>query len=264
MDLTSISMPMAALLASLIGATATITASLLNLRMAWKRELLARANHKPVTRKQTRGPILPVLALLIASAVGGFALSYYLGSKGRAAAELREAELRAKLDQLITLSTQQLESVNHNAVNEIAHQVREEEQRRNGAEGNMALVILDKCADVAAEGETAPAPCGEETARPLRLCTEIPANVAVTAIDLFARSEGDARPWSESRVTAGTDFGGGRFTSRSSERLISDSSKQVCQELLHWGGEHALTARIAVRYTAAAEATVALPSPTHR
>ncbi|HEY0720856.1 MAG TPA: hypothetical protein VGE50_06345 [Gammaproteobacteria bacterium] len=248
-DLTTISMPMAALLASLIGATATITASLLNLRMAWKKELLARANHKPVTRKQSRGPVLPVLALLVASAVGGFALSYYLGSKGRAEAEAREAELRSKLDQLISLSTQQLANTNHNAVNEIAQQVRDEELRRHGAEGVTAMVVLDKCAAVAAEGGNTAAPCGEEAARPLRLCAEIPANTSVTALDLFARPEGDSHPWSESRVSAGADFGGGRFTSRSSERLLSDSSKQVCQELLHWGGEHSLTARIAVRYS---------------
>lgn len=248
MDFATISMPMAALLASLIGATATITASLLNLRMAWKKELLARANHKPVTRKQSRGPILPVLALLVASAVGGFALSYYLGSKGRAEAEARETELRNKLDQLITLSTQQLANGNHKPADEIARQIREEERRKQAAEGSNAMVILDRCATVAAEGAAEPTPCSEETARPLQLCTEIPADAAVVAIELFARPEGDARPWSESRVSAGADFGGGRFTSRSRERLISENNKQVCQELLHWGGGHSLTARIGVRY----------------
>lgn len=247
MDLTSISMPMAALLASLIGATATITASLLQLRMAWKRELLARANHKPVTRKARRGPLLPLLALLVASAVGGFALSHYLGSAGRASAEAREAELQARLDQLVTLS-RQLESVSHNGNNELARQVREEEQLKRGSEGIAAIVVLEKCAAANVAGESL---CSASTVQPVQLCTEIPADSSVTAVELFARGEGEARPWHESRVSAGSDFGNGRFGERTSERLINDSTKQVCQELLHWSSDHALTGRMVVHYTIA-------------
>lgn len=73
LELGNISMPMAALLASLIGATATITASLLQLRIAWKKELAARANQKTPAKKPSRGPILSIMALLLASAIGGFA-----------------------------------------------------------------------------------------------------------------------------------------------------------------------------------------------
>lgn len=246
-ELTNISMPMAALLASLIGATATITASLLNLRMAWKRELQARANHKPVTKKSSRGPVLPVFALLGASAIGGFALSHYLGSSKRANAVALEAELRAKIEQL-SISTQRLESVSLNGAENIAQRVREEERRARGNEGVAAAVMLEKCAAVSGDGQPQ---CSETTAQPLQLCTEIPADARVTSIELFARPAGDARSWSESRVSAGSDFGGGRFTQRSSERLVSDSSKQVCQELLYWNSEHALDGRMVVHYAAA-------------
>src|SRR5512139_480597 len=246
-QLSNISMPMAALLASLIGATATITASFLNLRMAWKKELLARANHKPVTKKSSRGPLLPLLALLVASAVGGFALSYYLGTKGRANTAALEAELRTKIEQL-NATTQRLEKVSLNGVDAITQQVRDEERRKRGMEGVAAIVRLEKCVAASAEGQAA---CTESTAQPLRLCTEVPADASVGAIDLYARPEGDARPWSENRVVAGNDFGGGRFTGRTSERLIGDSTKQVCQELLHWNSDHAVTGRMVVHYGAA-------------
>jgi hypothetical protein len=130
-------------------------------------------------------------------------------------------------------------------VDAITQQVRDEERRRHGMEGVGAMVMLEKCVAAGADGQTA---CNESAARPVRLCTEIPADSSVTAVDLFARSEGDTRPWSESRVAAGSDFGGGRFASHPSERLISDTAKQVCQELLHWNSDHAINGRMVVHY----------------
>src|SRR5512143_2639616 len=114
-DITNISQSTAAVLAATIGAFATITTSMLSLRVAWKKELLDRANQKPVTKKSKRGPILPLLAMLVAAAVGGFALSYYLGNNGRSDSQALEAELRAKIEQL-GASTQRLETVSLNGV----------------------------------------------------------------------------------------------------------------------------------------------------
>src|SRR5574340_56244 len=247
-EFSNISMPMAALLASLIGAAATMTASFMHLRMAWEKELLAaRANQKSATKKSARGPLMPLLTLLLAAAVGGFALSYYLGSKGRANNAALEAELRTKLEQL-SVSAQRLEKLSLDGADAIARQVREEERRKHGMEGVAAMVMLEKCFAAGADGEAA---CHESSARPVRLCTEIPTDSSVTAIDLFARSEGDARPWSESRVAAGSDFGGGRFAAHPSERLISDTARQVCQDLLHWNSDHATNGRMVVRYAPA-------------
>lgn len=243
-DLSNISMPMAALLASLIGAAATMTASFMNLRLAWKKEVLAARTNQKAAKKSGRGPLIPLLTLLIASAVGGFALSYYLGNKGRANIAALEAELRTKIEQL-NVSAQRLEKVSLNGTDAIAQQVRDEERRKRGMEGVGATVVLEKCVTTSADGQTA---CDESTAHPVRLCTEIPADASVTAVDLYARPEGDARPWTESRVAAGNDFGGGRFASQPTERLISGSAKQVCQELRHWNSGQAINGRMVVHY----------------
>lgn len=243
-DFSNISAPTAVLLASLIGATATISASLMNLRLAWKKEMMERAKQKPVTKKSSRGPIFPLVTLLIASSVGGFALSHYLASKGRVSAEALEAELRAKIEQL-SLSTQRLETVSLNGVDAIAQQVRDEERRKRGSDGVTALVMLDKCVAASGDGQAA---CNESTAHPVTLCTELPADASVAAIDLYARPEGDTRPWSESRVSAGDDFGHGRFANSTTERLISDTSKEVCQKLVYWNSDHAINGRMVVRY----------------
>jgi hypothetical protein len=243
-QLSNISMPMAALLASMIGATATITASFLNLRMAWKKELQARANHKPVSKKAARGPIVPLLALLLASAVGGFALSHYLGSRGRAATVTLEAELRTKIGQL-DAATQRLEKMSLDGANAIGEQAREEERRKRGADGAAAMVVLEKCTFANVDGHEA---CSEDVVRPLQVCAEIPANAQVSTIDLYARPSDDTRPWESSRVAAGADFGGGRFADRVTERPVADTGKLVCQELLHWNSSHAVSARMVVRY----------------
>jgi len=246
-DINNISQSTAAVLAATIGAVATITTSMMSLRMSWKKELVERANQKPVTKKAKRGPILPLFAILIASAIGGFALSHYLNSTSRADSEMLETELRAKIEQL-SASTQRLETVSLNGVDAIAQQARDEERRKRGVEGNTALIVLDKCVAISSDGQSQGAACSEGIARPVRICTEIPADASVATIDLFARPENDVRPWNDNRVITGSDFGGGRFTNHTSERIISDSTKQVCQELLFWSSEHSITARIVVHY----------------
>ena len=100
MQLANLPMPVAALLASLIGATATITATLIQLRIAWRKELQAREKRQPVTKKARRGPVTAVVLLLLASAIGGFALSQYFATENRRQAEQVQADLRARLDQL--------------------------------------------------------------------------------------------------------------------------------------------------------------------
>lgn len=242
-DLTNITMPMAALLASMIGATATITAAFLQLRIAWRRELLARAEHKPVTKKAKRGPITPVIVLLVASAIGGFALSQYLVSEGRKKDEVQELELRNRIDQL-TVSAQRLEHVSLYGVDDLLSNARIETVQKMGNDGVVALVATGKCVSATGDG----AACSEQQAMNIQLCTEVPVSVTVTNIDFFARADDEFRPWSDSQVLAGVDFGGGRFGGKPNEQLVNDSFKQVCQGLDYWNSEAGLQARMVVHY----------------
>ena len=248
-DFSNISMPMAALMASMIGATATITAAILQLRMAWRREMLARAEHKPVTKKAKRGPVTAVFMLLIASAIGGFALSQYLMTERQNKGETLEQDLLSKIDQL-AVSAQRLENVRMLGESDVLRQLRIEEALRLGREGVVTLLGVGKCSVHSTDGSTAePRFCNEQQATWVQLCTELPITATVSAIELYARVDDEPGPWSEKKLTAaGTDFGGGRFSEKSSEQVISESLRQICYGLSYWNSEFGLHARMVVRY----------------
>ena len=65
------------IMAALIAAGATVLATLVQLRISWRKELRERERGQPITKKTRRGPVTIVFLLMIAAAVGGFALSQY-------------------------------------------------------------------------------------------------------------------------------------------------------------------------------------------
>lgn len=257
-DITNITMPVAALLASMIGAMATITAAFLQLRIAWRKEMMERAAQKPVTKKAKRGPITPVIVLLIASAIGGFTLSQYLVSEGRKKDEALEVELRNRID-LLTVSAQKLENVRLHGEDDILRQVRAEEVVRAGKKGVVSVLGVGKCV-LAAEASADAKACNEQTALRLQVCTEIPAFATVSTVELFARTEEELAPWHERRVEAGKDFGGGRYNDKPAEHPINEDLKQVCQGISYWNSEFGLQARMVVHYTAPMPQPVQTPA----
>src|SRR4029077_3435696 len=91
-------------LAAMIAAGATVITALIQLRLSWRKELRERERGQPITKKSRRGPVIAVLALMIAAAVGGFALSQYFvslreGDRDRDRQEMR-ADLQAKLSEI--------------------------------------------------------------------------------------------------------------------------------------------------------------------
>ena len=83
-------------LAAMLGASATMVTALIQLRLSWRKELKERERGQPITRKSRRGPVLFVFALMIASAVGGFAGSQYLVAWRHGERD----EVRLKLEQI--------------------------------------------------------------------------------------------------------------------------------------------------------------------
>jgi outer membrane murein-binding lipoprotein Lpp len=223
LQISNISMPVAALLASLIGATATITATLIQLRMAWRREMKARERGQPVTKQARRGPFVAVIVLLIASAVGGFALAQYLNTGKKKEADLLRSEFNAKLDQL-------------NAASERLERIALAAGHGDGTAA--ANVTLPPCTT-----------CTEQEAAQVELCASVPAAATVGAVELYADAVDETEPQRLQKVEAEQTFAGGRYTGRPQERLESDTRKQVCQGYLHWGTAQARTLRILVPYT---------------
>ncbi len=243
LQIANLPMPVAALLASLIGAAATITATLIQLRMAWRRELQAREKRQPVTSKARRGPVAAIVVLLVASAVGGFALAQYLASEGRKESQTIEADLRARLDQL-SISAQRLEQASLGNNPELEAKVRRADAQQRGAEGSVVNVNVAAC-----HGAEAQAPCSEHQAQQLTLCAELPATATVTATHLFARDEEGRQPWTTQEVQPGEEFDGGRFTGAPAERLDGDDTKQVCQTVSYWNSDRGRALRLIATYT---------------
>jgi hypothetical protein len=241
---TDTTMQMAALGVSLFGAAATIIASLIQLRIAWRKELQERVEHKPVNKKTKRGPVRAIVVLMIASAVGGFALSQYWVADNRKEQEALELDLRSRIDTL-SLSAKSLESVRLSAKDDVLQLLRIEEAVRRGKLGVTTIMNIAQCKQVA---DNPISVCIEEHSQRLQLCAELPVDAVISKIEVFARPDDGGRDWQESQVTLGADFGGGRFDEKPVEQNISGSTKQLCQGIRYWNTEVGTQARVIVHY----------------
>ena len=241
-------------LAAAIAATGTVIGALIQLRIAWRKEVSARARGVPVTRKSRSGPILAVGLLLVASAVGGFAASQYWVGRMDREPSLARSELQAQL-QRISVMAERLEKAT------------ERERDSNvralggpvGTEGVTVSATVGSCRAAGAVASEKPQECAEQEALRVTLCASAPASAVVTDTALYARPAASVRPWSESRVEPGRDAGRVRFKDRPFERADSDEAKSVCAEFSSWDAEQAYSARLDVKYLVA-RATDRLPN----
>jgi hypothetical protein len=235
-------------LAALIGASATVLAALVQLRLSWRKELKERERGQPITKKTRRGPVIFVFALMIAAAVGGFALSEYFESLRYGDRDTLRMELQAKLSE-ISSSAARLERARLAEREQVESGVLRVEAVRRGEEGVAASALVGPCR---AESTAAPASgpdCNEQSAVRVSVCARVPAAATVKEVLLYTRFEDAQRPWAESRVQPGQDAGAARFVDKFFERPDSDAAKQVCQGFVNWSGEKSRLARIVVKFT---------------
>ena len=239
----------APLLGSIIGAAATIVAALVNLRVAWKKEMSARARGQPVTKKARRGPVLAIVVLLIASAIGGFAFSQYLVAGGEHESQNLQAELRSQVAEIAS-TAQRLEQARMDDRGEVEASARKLEAQRRGEEGVSASVILPPCEPhvIAGAAVAKKRECTEAEAVRATVCVSVPYSANVTEVAVYARYDDSTQPWAESRVKPGKDIGLGRFADKPSERPETDTTKQVCQSFYHWNTERGRAVRIVAKY----------------
>src|SRR6266545_2131707 len=200
---------------------------------------------QPITKKARRGPVLFVFALMIAAAVGGFALSQYFLSLRNGDRDTLRSELQSKLSE-ISASAARLEHARLGEREQVEAAVRRAEALRLGEEGAAASVVVGPCKREAVPGDRRE--CTEQSAVRVAVCAGVPASASVKEVQLYTRFEDSKQPWQDSRVQPGQDAGQARFADKFAEWPDGESGKQVCQGFLQWGREKSRVARILVKY----------------
>jgi hypothetical protein len=154
----------------MIAASATVITALVQLRLSWRKELRERERGQPITKKSRRGPVIAVLALMIAAAVAGFALSQYFVSlreadRDRDRQEMR-ADLQAKLSE-INATALRLEQARTNERKQIETEVQRADASRLGQEGAAASAVVGPCNPGHARAGW---PCTEQSALRIPVC----------------------------------------------------------------------------------------------
>jgi hypothetical protein len=234
-------------IAALVGAGTTLVAALINLRIAWRREVLDRMNRR--TPKARRGLLLAILILVVAAGVGGYAGALYLMQTDQQSTRAMRLELRQRIGE-IKEATSRLEQTRVGERVSIENEVRLHEERRRGGEGVATTARIGPCrARTASTGADAEGlPCRENEVAAVGVCVSVPAAATVYEVTPYARAEGDGGAWGERRAALGATIGGVRFAAKPVERPDSESLKNVCVDVWSFDGQHAVDARLVVRY----------------
>jgi hypothetical protein len=226
------------IIAASIGAAATVMTALFQLFGAIRNSGKSSA---PPKRGSTLRSIVAVLALMIASGVGGYMLSEL--RQERTSRDLRSIrdELSAKL-QLVEANTARL-AAREAAPVATAAAVASTQQPIE----REAAIYVPACGSGA---------CSDAQPQSMALCDAIPAALQVTRLDLFVRAAGAQHDWEQSRVSFGQDADGGKFVGGIQEQADVNDRKNVCVTFVHWGTTP-LIARMVLRAAARPE----MPAP---
>ena len=156
-------------LAAIIAGTATLSASLLQLRSALLREAAGRSA-AGATRRKKRLQLIILVVIVAAAGVSGFALSQWLTNGERAAQSVMQRELQARVAE-IARTASQLELTRGSERAEIENGV----LRRIGADGVVVMATVAACRPPlppGTPGATTPPPAATEAAPPAAVCTE--------------------------------------------------------------------------------------------
>lgn len=234
------------IIAASIGATATVMTALFQLFGAIRNSGRSSA---PPKRGSTLRSIVAVLALMIASGVGGYMLS-----------ELRQERTSQDLRSIRDELSAQLQMVEANTARLAAREAAP--AATSGAVASAHQPIERESAIyVPACGGGA---CSEAQPQSMALCDAIPAALHVTHLDLFVRAASAQHDWGLSRVNFEQDADGGKFVGGIQEQAGTNEQKNVCVTFVHWGTKP-LVARMVLRAVAlpemsAPEATGAQPA----
>jgi len=239
------------ILAAMIGATATIGTALFQLLTAFKAR--GKADTKPKRGSATRS-VLAVLALMAASAAGGFLYSQLLREREGEDIRAMRQEVRELRDLTASRAMErgpdsmQLDTTQPTAVQAVANDPSAAIPVSVAAASGVAesIAYVPACHASAATDESAE--CHETDAQRIALCGTVPASARVAEIHLFAQPDAAQQPWEQHSAAMDADLGGARFTGKTFEYAQGQNSKAVCVNFLHWSSQHPHIARIVIQY----------------
>jgi len=249
-------------IAALVGAGATLIAALINLRIAWRREVLDRLNRR-TQRGGKRGLLIAILIMVVAAGVGGYAGALYLMQNDQQSTRAMRLELRQRIGE-IKEATARLEQTRVGDRSSIENEVRLNEERRRGGEGVAATARIGPChARGAATADATEAVCKEGDVAAVGVCVAVPATASVYEVTPYVRPDGDSVAWDQRRTALGATVGNVRFSEHPVERPDSNALKNVCVDVWSFDSQRAVDARVLVRYLMPerADATGSLPEP---
>jgi hypothetical protein len=215
--------------AALIGAAVTLLAALINLRIAWRREVVSRLQAKR-GGKVKRGLLPAIGFLVVASAVGGYSLALYLMHQRESDLAALRNEMSARAGQM-QLAAERLEAA-------------ATERQRRGAEGLWSEVRVAPCV---ARGDAA---CQRDDAPRVAACVSLPPQAGHVDVVPFARLAAADAPGAALPVALGADLGQARIAAAPVERDDGRGGRQLCLDAWSWDPERWLELRIVVRYGA--------------
>lgn len=235
--------------AAAVAAGGTIVGALIQLGVAWRKEVSDRARGVPMTRKSRRGPVLAVVLLMLASGVGGFALSQFLVAGALRESAALQDRMKTELDQF-SATAARLERASLSGPAE-APAPAPTPAAGAGAEsgsGAAASVTVGPCRRRGAPGADDAGACSEQDAVAVTLCASVPLAAVVSDVRYFVRPEDPAAGADELAAAPAQDAGRARFAEKTFEHPESDRSRRVCTVFSSWDSDHALTARMRVGF----------------
>jgi hypothetical protein len=247
--------------AALFGAAATLVAALINLRIAWRREVLDRLQPARASRRARRGLLVAITILVVASAVGGYAGAMYVMQRDHRHTQELRAELQQRIGEIRDTATRfELTRRGERAAIEAEAQLLAD--RRRGAEGVAAVAVLGPCRARQSVGDAGEQlACSEAEAVQASVCAPIPPAARVYEVVPYARWSDDGAQWDERRVALGGRLASAGFGAQPSEHEEAAAGKRVCIDAATWDSQRALEVRVVVRYLTTEATTPAPASP---
>jgi len=251
-------------IAAMIGAAATMVTAIFQLTMSLRSRSKEYSKPKKGSGMRT---LFAVFAIILASAVGGFAYSELRAERVREDIRGLRSELDEKLQAIAGVRAGQVLGVPGSLSNALtlasAH--------LPDAGSSESIVRVAPCrARPAAFGNT-PLGCDVDDANRVTLCASLPSEAVVREVRLFAHPLDVEQTWDQSRVEFEQDIAGARFTDAPFEppsarapagTVAATDAKSVCVNFSQWNSERGHAARLVVLYgppaeTASVRATVA-------